>query len=83
MNDHGREEKTSMTNQPLTLGSPLHERVVTYMRERMAMPDVETDQEQNWIAGHLFTFASELLAALQEARGHEHEEQDHTRVDSQ
>jgi hypothetical protein len=40
----------------------LAQKVAAYMRNEMAMPDFEFDQEQNWIAGHLFTFAHRLLA---------------------
>jgi hypothetical protein len=42
--------------------------VKQYMAEEMAMPDIETDQEQNWIAGHLFTFAHRLTVAARRKR---------------
>jgi hypothetical protein len=49
--------------QPPPSSEGLGMRVVTYMANCMAMPDVETDQEQNWIAGHLHAFAVQELAA--------------------
>ena len=41
--------------------------VARYMREQMAMSDADSDQEQNWIAGHMVTFAAQVLS--QAARG--------------
>ena len=35
--------------------------VVRYMAEHMAMPAPLDDQEQNWICGHMHTFAAQLL----------------------
>ena len=50
----------------------LQERLAEYMRTKMAMPDAATDQEQNWIAGHMFTFASlERMRANLDAGGRE------------
>ena len=45
----------------------LSARVTRYMRDHMAMPDAETDQEQNWLAGHLRTFLDLALTAEREA----------------
>jgi hypothetical protein len=50
----GRRERQEILS---TLGT----RAVAYMAECMAMPDAMTDQEQNWIAGHLHTFAHRVL----------------------
>jgi Mg2+ and Co2+ transporter CorA len=36
------------------------EALQAYMRDCMSMPDSETDQEQNWIAGHMLTFTSSI-----------------------
>lgn len=35
--------------------------VAAYMRDSMAMPDSATDQEQNWMAGHMARFATHVL----------------------
>jgi len=43
---------------------PLGAGVVRYMAESMAMRDPLEDQEQNWIAGHIQTFAEDLYDAL-------------------
>jgi hypothetical protein len=43
----------------MTLG----EAVAHYMADMMAMPDSATDQEQNWIAGHMTEFARRALSS--------------------
>ena len=47
------------------------EAVRSYMVERMAMRDFETDQMQNWIFGHMAAFADALLDAVEKATGEE------------
>lgn len=41
-------------------------RAAAYMASDMAMPDPVADQEQNWILGHLVTFATRELAHLRQ-----------------
>lgn len=45
----------------------LHEKVIEYMAENMGMQNWHDDQEQNWICGHLFAFASALLTVREPA----------------
>lgn len=48
---------------PRASSAEIGELVRAYMAESMAMPDSDSDQEQNWIAGHMATFASRLIGA--------------------
>lgn len=41
--------------------------VLEYMAKSMAMPDALLDQKQNWIAGHMFTFAYQERARTRRA----------------
>lgn len=41
----------------------LHELLRIYMAEKMAMASIDSDQEQNWIAGHMSTFTQGVLDA--------------------
>lgn len=42
------------------------ELAVAYMRDQMAMPDATSDQEQNWILGHLVTFGQSAVKTERE-----------------
>lgn len=46
--------------------SALTQEIETYMRESMAMPDSYTDQEQNWLLGHMVTFVQQHVQTLTE-----------------
>lgn len=47
------------------------DRVIAYMRDKMAMPHafdgIDTDQQQNWIAGHMHAFATAEVARVRKA----------------
>lgn len=47
----------------------LSARAVAYMASDMAMTEPTEDQEQNWILGHLSTFAHREVSALTAAEG--------------
>ena len=53
----------TQTTMDLGQAKRLSEAATLYMHDSMAMPDYGTDQEQNWILGHLITFAHEAIAA--------------------
>lgn len=48
------------------------DRVIAYMRDKMAMPHafdgIDTDQQQNWIAGHMHAFAAAEVARVRTAQ---------------
>jgi hypothetical protein len=52
------------------MSEDISECVRAYMREQMAMPDVTENQEQNWIFGHMVTFALRHLATAQAETPH-------------
>lgn len=53
--------------------------VIAYMAESMAMRDTDTDQEQNWILGHMQTFALDLLDSLSQQRDELQRQMQHKR----
>ena len=48
--------------------TPLNRRAIAYMAEKMAMAKTSEDQGENWLLGHMVTFAagerSEMVAKL-------------------
>lgn len=53
-------EKDPLELQAFQATGTIQKQAIAYMHSRMGMPETSTDQEQNWILGHLVTFAMSI-----------------------
>jgi hypothetical protein len=61
-------DPAGMNTNNLPESEPLADSVRAYMAEQMAMTDVESDQEENWIYGHMVTCAHRIVLAAMSVR---------------